>query len=198
MPVMAERTALLDEPRASAGRRRRVRGLVAAGVVLGVLIVAAVGLARWWTHPTHFTDAGDGLAAEPRPVADAAVHMAVALPPIDGDEVVVTLRRLEAHFSAGSAAAPAAFSVCRLGDRIPPGYVRGELSAHCAEVVPVEEGTVFRHGPDSGEVLVMTVTPSAPGLSHVDSVTIDYELDRSRFWRRGAQTIAVDLLVAAT
>ena len=169
--------------------------VVAAGLM--ALTAALVGVTWWWTHPSHFHDAGDGFAAEPRPVAESAVHMGLVIPEPGSDEAVVTLRNLVAHFNSDAKGAVATFSVCHLGGRDPLAYVRGPLARHCAAVTPVADGTGFRHAPGSDQVLVMTVAPTRPGLSHVDSVTIDYALGRAGLWRRGSQTIAVDLTVVA-
>jgi hypothetical protein len=191
--------ATIDPPLAAPdpGSRRRIRLIVAAVVVIA-LVGGLVVAGRWWTHPTLFHDHGDGFRADPLPVSEAALHMEVIPPPTKADdpEAVVTIRGAEAHFERNSAEATVAFAVCRFRG-VPLGYGGGSLGKWCTEVIPLAGDTTFHYERDSHEMLVMTLTPSRPGSARVDEVTIDYALDRSHLWRRGEQTIAVDVTVRA-
>ena len=187
---------LASAPRGAAPRRHPGAGsaLAVAGVLL---VVGAVLGARWWTHPALFDDSGDAFVADPVPVAEAALNAGVVFPPADPkDEAVVTIRSVRAHFVTNTARATASFSICR-GGGTQIGDVHGDLHRYCPDVVPLDEPTGFRYAADSGDVLVLTVSPRQAGRARVDGVHLDYTLDGSHLWQRGGQTIAVDVTARA-
>lgn len=176
------------------GGSRRARALGAlAGLVL--LVGVAVG-GWWWSHPAYFHDYGAGMSIDPRPVERSTVHVGIVHPPVSerDPEAVVTLHRAEANFAQNSAAATATFAICE-GGAI--GAVRGDLAEHCDAVIPVEGDAALALVRGSDQHLVMSLTPQRPGKVVVDGVTLDYTLDRGHLWRRGEQTIGVDVTAGA-
>lgn len=185
---------MVEQRVAATGGNRRVQAL---GALIGLVLLVGVAVGGWWwSHPAYFHDHGAGMSVAPRSVAKSAVHVAVVHPPVGEDEAeaVVTLHSAEAHFAENGAAATATFAICE-GTGI--GSTHGDLAQHCDAVTPIERDAEFASVRGSDQHLVMSLTPTRPGKVTVDAVTLDYTLDRAHLWRRGEQTIGVDVTVTA-
>lgn len=177
-------------------RSSSVRVAIAVAV-LAIVVVAGLSL-RWWTHPTLFDNLGDSFRARPLPVANAALSTTVIFPQVDGEPETVTIDGLHAIFSENTAQATATFSICHMHPGEDPIGAVHDPTNHCADIVPVEDGTDFQNGvwPDS-DYLFVTITPTKAGIAHLERVEVRYSRDSSHLYQRGPQSIRVDRTVTA-
>ena len=179
-------------------RRPRLRALAAAALVLALLAALAVGY-RWWSHPDLLEDRGDAMGMAPAPVAQAARAAAVPFPDVDAeDPTTITFRGASAVLDRDSARAEVSFFLCTwIQAEGVIGYVGGDLSTYCSDVRPITEGTELSY-PSPSEYVVVLVTPTRPGTTHLTRVDLDYSLDASHLFRRGTDSIRMDLKIRAT
>ena len=167
-------------------------GVVTLLVVWGL----ALGL-RWWTHPDLLPDHGDGMNADPHPVADAALAAAVTFPDAGGSPTTLTFHDARAVLDDDSARSRPTFVICRSRSRDTIiGYVGGDLSAYCSSVRPLVDGTQLSY-PSPDEYVVVVVTPTRRGTTHLARVDLDYSLGASRLFRHGTDSVAMDVRVSA-
>jgi hypothetical protein len=172
--------------------------IVIALLLVGALVPTGVVLGRWWTQPDLFPDRGDGFVSVTMPLMDSALSIPLELEPDEADGTVITFRGARAHFAANSAEARATFAICTpLPERGLFGVVR-DPKPFCKELRPLTPGSQVTATPHPhGEYVVMTVRPTRPGRARVHRVDLDYALGRDHHYRRGIDSIAVDLTARA-
>lgn len=179
------------------GRTRTTAVLAVVVVVVAALVTGVVLGVRWWTHPDLFGDLGARSVAVSRPIDRATLHVAVTFPSVEErDEVQLSFRDVEAHFSSNSARTEAKFWLCSGESSI--GVVRGRLEKHCPDARRIERGTrmTYSSAPDSDHVVV-TLRPTRPGRSRLHQVDLDYSMGAGGFYRRGTESIDLDVTVRA-
>lgn len=187
----------------TATRRGTGRGpgaVLAVVLVVTALVVIGVLAGRWWTSPTVFRDRGDSFTADPVPLSEAALSMAVTFPSRDDQNRVVTFRDARAHFAVNSAAARATFSICTPGRRDDLiGVVKaGDLPEFCSRVRPLVPGARMAQTSDAhGDYVVMTLRPRRPGRLTVDRVDLDYALGWERLHQQGTQPVGLAVTLTA-
>jgi len=166
--------------------------LVAAGLVL-VVLVAAVGFgARWWTHPSVFGDGGYSFRADPRPIEDAGMDVAVTF---NSDEDPVTLRSAEPVWGNNTARATVTFRVCRATEsRLAIGAPSGSAELVCDPLRPLADGTELD---PSEEFVIATITPTAAGVARLVGVRLSYRTGRSHLFQRGTEVMHLDAATVA-
>ncbi len=170
----------------------------AFGCVVAVVVVWGLVLGlRWWAHPDLLPDHRDGMNADPRPVADAALAAAVTFPGTDGSPTTLTFHDARAVLDTDSAQSQASFAICRsLPGADPIGFGTADLSSYCSSVRPLVDGTQLTY-PSPHEYVVVVVTPTRRGTTHLAGVDLDYSLGASRLFRHGTDSVAMDLRVTA-
>ena len=68
-----------------------------------------------------------------------------------------------------------------------------DVDEMCAELIPVEDGTVLDVGAHDPEQLVVSVTMTEPGRLEIDGVDLTY----SHGWQRGTQTVGTKVTVSS-
>jgi hypothetical protein len=170
--------------------------MLVIALVVGALIPTGVALGRWWTHPDLFHDAGYGFVAAPMPLADSALSIPVELDAEEG--TVITFRGARAQFAANSAGARATFAICSPRPERGLFGVARDPKPFCKDLHPLTPGTRITATPlQHGEYVVMTVQPTRPGKARVDRIDLDYALGRQHLYRRGTDTLAVNLTARA-
>lgn len=168
-----------------------------------MLLVGLLAAGPWWTTPDVFSDTGAVMTMDPRPVTRAALAVGVSAPSSDegaeGTEVTFT-DTATVELPTNSARAEVEVAVCRPkpgGGGI--GMVSaGDVDESCDEVVPVAEGVEMTQGPvDASDYLIVTFTPTRPGKVRMVEVALDYRTGSNHFFRRGTDTIAVDVALSA-
>ncbi|MFC6286722.1 hypothetical protein ACFP3Q_10955 [Nocardioides sp. GCM10027113] len=167
-------------------------------VAVALLVAAGAPALHWWTHPSVFGGLGDAHRLAPRPLDRAAVATAVTLPRTEGEAETVTIEDVQAVLSENSARARVTFRICHLG---PGEDVIGTVhdpGRFCKDSETFEPGMSFRHGvaPDSDYLFAM-ITPTSPGVVHLEQVEITYQRGRDGLYQQGTQTIRVDRKVVA-
>jgi hypothetical protein len=182
-----------------ASRRRGRTRAVVVGVVVVLVVVGAAGLDRW-RHPTAFGGLGDGFVADPRPVAQAGLATTVIFPVTRGEDVeTVALRDVSAVFSTNTAEATATFSVCHMSPGENPIGVVDEADDYCARVEPFTPGMELRRDEThTSDYLVVTVTPTRPGVAQLERVEVDYRRAARHFLQQGVESIRVSRRITAT
>lgn len=181
---------------------RRRLATVAAVVILAAGLLAA---GRWWMTPDLFPDSGAGMSVDPRSVTRAAMTVGVTAPYTDGQAERTELTFTDtaaAELSTNSAEARAEVAVCRAkpGTDLIGVVPLSDVSEFCDEVEPVGDGVrMSQHHWEASErdYLIVTLTPTRPGKVHLAEVTLSYRTDRSHFYRRGTDTIGLDVTVSA-
>jgi hypothetical protein len=111
---------------------------------------------------------------------------------------VITFRGARAHFAANSAGARATFAICSPRPKRELFIVVRDPMPFCKDLRPLTPGSRMTATPlPHGEYVVMTVRPTRPGRARVHRVDLDYALDRQRLYRRGTDTVGVDLTARA-
>ena len=180
---------------------RRITAAVAGAVVVLALLAAG----RWWTSPDLFPDSGAGMTLDPRPLERAAMTVGVTAPYAQGqaERTVLTFTDTPVvELSRNTAKATVDVAVCRARPGADPiGVVpRGDVGEFCDEVVPVGDGVRMSQGPWEArerDYVIVTLTPTRPGKVRLAEVSLSYRTDRSQFYRRGTDTISLDLSVFA-
>lgn len=198
---MDDSGVLMDERRDARATHRRWLWLAIGLVLVGGLLLAG----RWWTAPDLFLDSGAGMRDSPRPVQRAALVVGVTAPDVEPEnepaELVFT-DTASVEFAMNTAQSSAEVAVCRATSRESLiGSVRlGDLDKYCEEVVPVEDGvrmTQGRWNAEHREYLIVTLTPTQAGETRLTGVSVSYRTDRSHFYRRGTDSIDLDVLIRA-
>lgn len=186
--------------RIGAARPRPTRTVVVIAVVAVVAVALVVGVVlgvRWWTQPDLFRDNGADIVRPPVPVKKAKVHVAVTFPPVqERGDTSLTFRDVEADFSTNTADAETRFWLC--SDEAPSAVSRGPLRTICPDPQRISEGTrmTWSSASDSDRVVV-TLVPRAPGVARLDEVVLDYALGAGDLYRRGTDTVDLDVTVKA-
>lgn len=145
--------------------------------------------------------------AQGRRRAKAEFHVGITYPQgPDGGSRVTFRGAPTANLTEGSTEAEVKFWVCRpkSGSDV-VGVVGGDLSRYCSGYAPVRDGTSLAlsgevDGPadeGTGDYVVMTVRLNEPGTATVNWVDFDYVLGADGFFRRGTDTVAVDVTIRA-
>jgi hypothetical protein len=173
--------------------RRRVRRYVAAGV-LAALIVTGWFAWDWWTHPTQFGPAGNMFGAKQEADDLRPLHVGMTTPSLRADQDRLTLRHVEANVATDSAGTAITFTVCtRRPGQDPLGVDRGSLNRYCEEFREAD-GTEMVLGPHGrGDYLIMTLTPSRPGVVWVPSIDVTYGYGWSGLFRHGTETTGMSV-----
>lgn len=166
-------------------------------VVATALVVGVVLGIRWWTHPDLFADDGSSSRVASKPVERATLHVGVTSPSTkERDEVELTFRDATAHFLENSAQAEATFWVCS-GDNV-VGTAGGRLEKHCDDPRRIERGTKMTYSSEPGsDYVVLTLEPTRPGGVRLDRVELDYFLGADQLYRRGTDSVDLDITVQA-
>ncbi len=181
-----------------------LRRLTAAAVGV-VLLVGLLAAGRWWMTPDLFPDSGAGMSVDPRSVTRAAMTVGVTAPNTgeEADRTDVTFTdTAAAELSTNTAEAKVDVAVCKARPGADPiGVVPlSDVGEFCDEVEPVGDGVRMSQGPwDARErdYVIVTLTPTRPGRVHLAEVSLSYRTDRSQFYRRGTDTIGLDVSVSA-
>jgi hypothetical protein len=177
-----------------------------AVVALAVVLVAGLLAAgRWWLTPDVFPDAGGTITVHPRDVPQAAMAVGVTAPYTDeqAERTEITFTDSAAvDLSTNTAEATAEVAVCRATPGTGPiGVVASsDVGEYCDEVEPVADGVRMAQDQwdaTEGDYLIVTVVPTQPGEALLTEVSLRYRTDRSQFYRRGTDTIGLDVTVSA-
>lgn len=139
------------------------------------------------------------MGMDPTPVAQAARSAAVTFPDSEVDDrTTITFHRASAVLGKNSAQAEVSFYICReIEAEGVIGFVGDDLTTYCSDVRPITGGTEFTY-PNPSEYVVVVVTPTRPGTTHLTRVDLNYSLDASHLFRRGTDTVRVDMKIHAT
>jgi hypothetical protein len=174
---------------------QRHRALLAA-VAAVVLVLAG---AWWWTHPDLFEDHGGGFKAEPAQVESATLTVGVTSGVENAASQSVTFQDARIRLAENSAPADARFSLClpRAGEGTVIS-VKGDLSDYCGEVRPLVPGSRLQVSrPPGSEYVVVTLTPTGPGVVRLVGVDLDYSLGWRGQFRRGTDSVAMSTTIEA-
>jgi hypothetical protein len=187
-----------DTPTAGTSPHRGRRRIVATLALAAVALSLPAGY-RWWSHPDLIEDRGDGMSMDPAPVTRAARSAAVTFPDSEAhDPTTITFHGASAHLIRDSAQAEVSFYICRENEAEGViGYVGDDLATYCSDLRPITDGTDFAY-PNPAEYVVVVVTPTRPGTTHLTRVDLDYALGASRLFRRGTDSVRVDMTIHAT
>ncbi|GAA1768329.1 hypothetical protein GCM10009795_013320 [Nocardioides hankookensis] len=175
-------TDVVDPPAPAGSRPRVTRRRVALGVV-GLIAVAGLAAAGWWwTHPSLFDAPGNVVSYDSATVG-TPVSVGITVPGAPDGVGDVTITDVEANLAQNTSASTIAFSVCTPGGRDVIGLLEGIPEELCLAVRPV---THVRLGSD--DYLLMTVTPTEPGVVDVTSFDVTYRYGSHRLWRHGTDT----------
>lgn len=197
-------TAVDDAPESVPRRALPLRRLTAVAVGV-VLLAGLLAAGRWWTTPDLFPDSGAGMSVDPRSVGRAAMAVGVTRPNTGEQEERTELTFTDTamvELSTDTAETKVDVAVCRAK----PGAVSigvvalSDLGEFCDEVEPVGDGVRMSQGPWNArkrDYVIVTLTPTRPGQARLTGLTLTYRTDRSQFYRRGADTIGLDVTVSA-
>lgn len=180
-----------------AGSRRR--GTVVLAVLLGVVVMMAVFRAAWWwAHPNVIGDVNASMGKEPRPVASAAAVVNVTVP-TDQARTTFTIRDLHAQLDENSAHATISWVICDIRPGAGPLFytwtVDG-LDRFCSDVRPVDLPMQITY-PSNTEALLLVLTPTREGRVHLERVDLAESLGVKQMFRRGTDSIAYRVSLAA-
>jgi hypothetical protein len=178
---------------------------LAAAVGGVILLVGLLAAGRWWMTPDLFPNSGASMSVNPRSVTRAAMTVGVTAP-YTGEQT----ERTELTFTDGAAVelstntaeAQVDVAVCRAKPGADPiGVVSlSDVDEFCDEVEPVGDGVGMSQGhweARERDYVIITLTPTRPGKVRLAEVSLSYRTDRSQFYRRGTDTIGLDVLVSA-
>lgn len=191
MSVIAEAESA-PSPRPAS--RRRLRRLL-AGLLAVVVVVTGSWAYQWWTHPKAFDESAGTYGTHPLPVSHAALSSTVIFPQTSGTPETVTIDQLDATLSENSAKSEVTFWICHMTAGEGPIGAVFDPESYCSDVERFEAPARFKHGvePES-DYLFVTITPTRPGVTHLESIDIDYRRPE-HFHQRGTQTIAAERAV---
>ena len=178
-------------------RRSRV-GVIAIFAWLLALAVGVLAAGWWWTHPTLISLDSYSEKMDPRPVAKAAVSFGILSPKVRGQAVTVTIDKVSATLAENSASAKITYSICHMtAGEAPLGAVH-DPKKYCADLVPLAPGATYHYGvvPNS-DYLILTITPTQPGVVRVTGVQLTYSAGSDHFYQRGTQRGDIQLQVTA-
>jgi hypothetical protein len=195
MPIGTSAAPAAPDGAPTTSRRHTYVAVALAGMVL---LLAAAFAWRWWTHAAVFGGLGDSGSSDPLPVADAALSTTVVFPKVEGSPEAITITDLDATFSANTAGADAAFWVCHMGATEDAIGAVHDPGSTCRDTEPFTQGMRFDYGvaPHS-DYLFVTITPTRPGVAHVESVDIEYRRGSDHLYQHGTQSIRVDRKITA-
>ena len=178
---------------------------LAAVAVVGFLVVGLLAGGRWWMTPDLFPDSGAGMSMDPRSVTQAAMTVGVTAPHTDEQAERTELTFTDtaaADLSTNTAEARAEIAVCRAKPGADPiGVVPlSDVSEFCDRVDPVADGVRMSQThweAHERDYVIVTLTPTRPGQVHLTEVSLSYRTDRSHFYRRGTDTIGLDVSISA-
>lgn len=184
-------------------KTRRRSAIRVALVILAVIAAAVVWLStRDHSDPPQVLGprvGGFSFVADPVPVSSSTMQFGIMAPYVGKeDSETLTFRSATAHFRRNSANATATISVCRPRGSSNGGLGGGgavqesTLKKYCQKAHPVVSGTKLRWGTTSsrGEFLVLTVSPTRPGVADVDSFTLDYSRDQAHGGQSGVEILS--------
>lgn len=180
--------------------RTRLQAALLAAAALTAASLITAGL--WWaSDPDVFEDYGAGWRGAPVSVQNAEFQLAVTGPAQPGKVHPLTFTSTpQPNLARATADAQVTITLCRPepgSDKI--GMIAAEdLDTYCRDHETVKNGTTMTltSQPDT-DYLVATVKLTKPGRATLDRLDVDYTLDRAGLYRRGSDSIALDLTVQA-
>lgn len=173
-----------------------VASLIALAAVAAIVVWRVMG-----SGPPHVLGprvGGFSFVTEPAPFRSSTTQIGF-MAPYTGKEnpETLTFRSATAHFRRNSAQAVATISVCLPRNSADSGLGGGgvavtpTLKEYCRQARPVVKGTTLRWGTEStdGEILVLTIRPTRPGVADVDSFTLDYSRDKAHGGQSGVEHV---------
>ncbi len=197
-------TSEANPPDSSPRRALPLRRLAAVAVGV-ILLVGLLAAGRWWMTPDLFPDSGARMSVEPRSATRAAMTVGVTAPDTGEQAERTELTFTDAaavELSTNTAQAKVDVAVCRAKPEADPiGVVRlSDVGQYCDEVEPVGNGVRMSQGPWADrkrDYVIVTLTPTRPGQVRLTEVSLSYRTDSSQFYRRGTDTIGLDVSVSA-
>jgi hypothetical protein len=177
---------------------RRTTWVVAALVVLGLLAAAPLAF-HWWTHPDLLPDVGTSTHWEPQPVDQAATAFAVLSRAATGHPVRLTWHGATAVLAKDTARAEITYSLCDTAQRPDPdnaSWAVTDLIQVCSAQQDLVDGTHLTY-PNPHQWVLMTITPTRPGVVHVTGVDVRYSLGARRLFQHGTDQVGLDLRLTA-
>jgi hypothetical protein len=148
----------------------------------------------WWTHPTQLGPAGNRFWSRQGAGGLRPLHVAVTMPTLNDERETLTVTRVEANVAADSADAVVIFTVCTLRPgQDPIMSAHGRLDAYCAATRPADGAELVLGPHGQGDYLIMTLTPSRPGVVRVPSVDVTYRHGWNRLRQHGTETTGMSV-----
>jgi len=145
------------------------------------------------------------MSLDPRSVIKAAETVGVTAPRTDdqAERTDLTFTDTAAvELSTNTAEARTEIAVCRAKPGADPiGAVsHSDVGEFCEEVEPVGDGVRMSQShweARERDYVIVTLTPTRPGEVHLTEVSLSYRTDGSHYFRRGTDTIDLDVRVSA-
>ncbi len=172
---------------------RRTTWVVLATVLLVLLALLPLAL-RWWTHPDLLPDRAGRSRWVPQPVDQAATAFTVLPPRASGHPTPLTWHAARADLATNTARASVSFSLCDtplMKGQLESSYQTIQLTQICSVQRALTDGTRLTY-PDPHQLVLMTLTPTRPGVVHVTGVDVRYSLGADHLFRHGTEHVALD------
>ena len=177
---------------------RRTTWVVAALVALGLLAAAPVAF-DWWTHPDLLPDTSGASVWTPQPVDEAATAFVVMSSAATGHPTRLTWHVANAVLARNTAHAQVSFSLCDTAQQPDPDATSWPvigLVQVCSAQRDLTDGMPLTY-PNPHRLVLMTITPTRPGVVHVTGVDVRYSLGVRRLFQHGTDHVAMDVHLRA-
>lgn len=163
------------------------RHIGSAALALVVIIGAWLGF-RWWTHPHEFGSAEGRVVLRQGAKDLRTIHILMSGISKDRERQTVHINDAHANVTRNGTKASFEFVICTPRPDHDPFMVTHNLKRSC-ELVRPAVGADIQLGPAPAyDMLVLTITPTRPGVTEVENVDVDYSYGAGHLWRHGTET----------